>query len=143
MPSDQNENLIVHLLYFTGEPFLCAAFWRQAIPAGGRFSRVAMGDGSDIKAVRVVKHIVRDAIPLTAKFPPAGIIERLARMMHILRWGLADLHDFGVRVTGYDRVRCKAELNLAVPAAENFILSSFKYPIISFHPLCHLLYTVR
>ena len=121
MPSDQNENLIVHLLYFTSEPFLCAAFWRQAIPAGGRFSRVAMGDGSDIKAVRIVKHIVRNAIPLAAVLPPAGIIERLERMMHILRWGLADLHNFGVRVTGYDGVRCKTKLGLAVPTAENFI----------------------
>ena len=134
MPSDQNENLIVHLLYFTGEPFLCAAFWRQAIPAGGGFSRVTMSDGSDIKAVRVVKYIVRDAIPLAAELPSAGIIEWLARMMHILRWGLADLHDFGVRVTCYDRMRCKAELSLTVPAAENFILSSIKHPIISFHP---------
>ena len=118
VPSDQNENLIVHLFYFTGEPLLRTAFRRQTIPAGGRFSRVAVGNGSDIKAVRVIKHFVWDAIPLAAELPSAGIIERLAGMMHILRWGLADLHNFGVRVTGYDGVRCKTKLGLAVPTAE-------------------------
>ena len=96
-------------------------FWLCELKDKGLLRANAVGDRSDIKIVRIIKHVVSDAIPLTAALPPTGIIEWHESMMHIWGWGLTDLHNFGVRVTGYDVVRCKTKLGLAVPTAESFI----------------------
>ena len=96
-------------------------FWLCELKDMGLLRANAAGDRSDIKIVWIIKHVVSDAIPLTAALPPTGIIEWLESMMHIWGWGLTDLHDFGVCVTGYDGVRYKTQFGLAILTAENFI----------------------
>ena len=92
---------------------------RLAIPAAGRLARVTMSHRGKKKTVRIVKKLVRDAVPHAAQGPAAGIVKGPAGDMDMPGRSLADLHDGGLFVPEHHRMRLKAETLLAQPAPQD------------------------
>jgi len=75
-----------------------------------------VGDGYNVKVVRIIKNFIGDSVPFGAEPSAAGIIERLSCIMDRPGRRLADLHNFSAGIAEDNRMGFKTKIGLALAA---------------------------
>lgn len=125
--TDEDIDFVLYQFEFLNEPAVGAGYRGTSVTSAGILAGIAVGDGDDIKIVRLVEEFVRNLVPLRAETFSAGIMKRFSGIMHSTGRCLADLHDFCMGTAKYNRVWLMTEFCLAMPAGANFIVQILKF----------------